>query len=118
MMKPVNIGLSTNQSTVYLALIGAGVLLYFYWEAKSGAAKVAGAVTSVAKPVVNAINPASQTNLVQSLGTAALRTVSPTAAAQELTLSSTIVDGVFWLQEKAGLRDSWGVPLQKQPGVR
>lgn len=117
-MKPISVGISSNKSTVMLAAIGAGLLLYFYWEAKSAAKGAKDTVVSVAKPVVNAINPASQTNVVQSVGTAVLRTVSPTAAAQELTLSSTIVDGIFWLQEKAGLRDSYGVPTQKLPGVR
>lgn len=106
------ISLSTNKSTVYLALIGAGVVLYFYWEAKKGAEKAVGIVSDVVKPVIAKVNPASHDNIVQSMGTAVIRLGSPTAAANEETLSSTIVDGIFWLQEKVGLRDAYGVPIK------
>jgi len=86
------INLSTNKSTVMLAGIGAVLVLYFYWEAKKGAKAAVDAVGDVVKPVANAINPASKTNIVQTIGTAVVRMTDPKAVTQDTTLSTKVVD--------------------------
>lgn len=82
---------------------GVGCIVLLYWLAKrevkgvvsavaDGASSAAKAVAKVAAPVANAVNPASQTNIVQQLGAAAVRLSDQKAAQQGLTLSTKIVD--------------------------
>lgn len=112
------ISLSTNKSTVMLAGIGAALVLYFYWEAKAGVKNAVGAVGSVAKPVVNAMNPASQTNVVQKIGTAVVRLTDPKAVTQDTTLSTKIVDWFNFGRVNDYDPNASAAPTMKQPGTR
>ena len=92
-------GVSASAGEVVLVMgAGVGCIVLLYWlakrEVKGAVETVGGAVGSVVKPVVNAVNPGSQTNVVQQVGTAIVRATDQKAAQQGLTLSTKIVD---WL---------------------
>lgn len=69
-------------------VLAAGVL----WYLAHKAGQAATAVANAAKPVANALNPASDTNLVQQLGTAVVHIADPKTISQDTGLSTWLVD--------------------------
>lgn len=82
-------GLITPQIALGLAALLVG--LYLVKRVADGTGKLADGVAGAAGAVVDSVNPASQTNIVQRIGTGLVQ-LDPQAKAQGLTLSTRIVD--------------------------
>lgn len=83
---------ASAKEVVILAGAGVGVVVLLYWLAKREAKAAAGAVADAVAPVVDAVNPASQTNIVQRIGTAAYHLGDPARVVRGETLATGIVD--------------------------
>lgn len=86
--------LITPEIALGLAVLVVG--LYLVKRTADGVGKVADKVGEAAAIAADAVNPASQTNVVQRVGTAIVRATDPKAAQQGLTLSTKVVDWLNW----------------------
>lgn len=96
-IKP-GINLQANKETLILAGMAIGVAGFIFWQAKKGVEKVVDTVASVAKPVANAVNPASQTNAVQTVLNAGYNIVNPKSVTDGTTISTVLNDGLDTLR--------------------
>lgn len=90
-VSPVGVSASAKE-VVIVAGAGVGLIVLLYWLAKREVKAAAETVSKVVKPVANAVNPASQTNIVQKIGTAAVALADPKVVTQDLSLSTKIID--------------------------
>lgn len=97
---PTGVNASAKEVVIVMGA-GVGCIVLLYWLSKREVKDAAKTVGNAVAPVVNAVNPASSTNIIQKILDAPVKLADKKAAANNTGFSTWLVD---WMNP-SGIND-------------